>query len=71
MQSQTHTADGFKIIETKKFHHGNLILMIILDEILDIYSIEIYRDNDRSTHNLWGCFMNPKDAKTKFDTISL
>lgn len=62
--------DGFQIIETKNFHGNNLQLQLILDS-LDLYSIQIYRDNDNSTSNLWGCFITLKDAKRKFDTISL
>lgn len=59
------------IILTKSFHHNNLILQLIHDTHLDIYTINIHRDNDNSDHDIFGMFVTKAAAISKFETIRL
>ena len=60
-----------QILESKSFHHNNLILQLIFDTDFDLYTINIHRKNDNTNSDLFGCFMTFESAKTKFDTIKL
>lgn len=60
-----------KIIKTKLFHHNNVELQLVFEPSLDIYSINIYRINSRTNHDLFGMFMSLDKAMLKFNSISL
>jgi hypothetical protein len=69
-----HTDPKFtdcEILESKPFHHNNLILQLVHDTYMEIYQILIYRENFAETYDLFGLFITQADAKKKFDTISL
>ncbi len=59
------------VIESKTFHNSNLELQIVHHTDLDYYTINIHRDNTNTDHDIFGMFVTLKDAKIKFDQISL
>lgn len=62
-----------QIMMQRPYHHGNLLLQLIWDPRLEIYSINIHRVNDRTDHDLWGIWVQEDHALAvaKFQSISL
>lgn len=59
------------IIQTKSFHHNNLILQLNHDTLFDIYTITILQVNTNQIHDFFGLFLDIQSATTKFNSITL
>jgi hypothetical protein len=59
------------VVQAKLFHHNNLVLQLLFDRHFSVYTINVYRVNDRTDSNLWGLFTELKDAQSKFERIRL
>lgn len=46
-----------QIIASRSHHHDNLTLRLIHCSELDVFRIQVYRHNDRSSHDLWGVWL--------------
>jgi hypothetical protein len=67
------TASHYKIVDSKSFHHDNLILQLCYDTLMDIYIIQVIRVNTRESFSFWGMWPAEwLDAATKkFNSIVL
>lgn len=59
------------VIKSKLFHHNNLELQIVFDDIIEIYIINIHRHSDNSDFDMFGLYETLDLAIKKFNTISL
>ena len=59
------------VIKSKLFHHNNLELQIVFDDIIEIYIINIHRKSDNSDFDMFGLYETLDLAIKKFNTISL
>lgn len=53
-----------QIIARRSFQCDNLSLHLIHDTHFDLFRIQVFRHNDQSTHDLWGCwFVGDDDSR--------
>jgi hypothetical protein len=59
------------IILEKSFHHDNLKLQLIHDVDLQIFTINIHRQNTNTNYDIFGIFTTLSQAEIKFHSIKL
>ncbi len=63
--------ETLEILESKSFHHNNLILQLEFDKIMEIWHINVHHVNFNDNYSMFGMFLDYKSAKAKFDSIKL
>lgn len=59
------------VIKTKTFHHGNLLVSLLYEDLGNIWHITITQHNTGKIYDIHGIFLKLEDATTVYERIKL